>query len=166
MPATFQKSIDVTLQNCHNKFAFLDDIMVKTKGNLVDHEKEIDKVLYQLDKENLAIKLQKCEFAKKELIWQGFQITPTGITPTKKKCESINKLETPKILKQLRSFMGCIHPLIKFTPKLAELSEPLRLLLSKNKTKSPNKLDRKDHHTFENIERQITDNLSPTKKQE
>ena len=26
MPATFQKTIDVTLQNCHNKFAFLDDI--------------------------------------------------------------------------------------------------------------------------------------------
>ena len=59
MPATFQKTIDVTLQNCHNKFAFLDEILVKTKGNLTDHEKEIDKELYQLDKENLAIKLKK-----------------------------------------------------------------------------------------------------------
>ena len=56
MPATFQKTIDVTLQNCQNKFAFLDDILVITKGNIADHEKEIDKILYQLDKENLAIK--------------------------------------------------------------------------------------------------------------
>ena len=63
MPATFQKTIDVTLRNCHNKFAFLDDILVITKGNIADHEKELDKML--LDKENLAIKLQKCEFAKK-----------------------------------------------------------------------------------------------------
>ena len=65
MPATFQKTIDVTLRNCHKKFAFLDDILVITKGNIADHEKELGKTLQLLDKENLAIKLQKCEFAKK-----------------------------------------------------------------------------------------------------
>ena len=59
MPATFQKTIDVTIRNCHNKFAFLDDILVITKGSITDHEKELDKILYLLDKENLAIKLQK-----------------------------------------------------------------------------------------------------------
>ena len=54
MLATFQKTIDVTLRNCHNNFAFLDDILVITKGNLTDHEKEIEKILYLLDKENLS----------------------------------------------------------------------------------------------------------------
>ena len=136
MPATFQKTIKVTLRNCHNKFAFLDDILVITKGSITDHEKELDKILYLLDKENLAIKLQKCEFARRQITWLGYSITPTGITPTKKKCESINKLETPKTLKQLRSFMGCIHLLIKSTPQLAEMSEPLRPLLSKKQHKS------------------------------
>ena len=131
MPATFQKTIDVTLRNCHNKFAFLDDILEKTKGNITDHEKELAKILYLLDKENLAINLQKCEFAKKQTTWLGYEITPTGITPTKTKCGSINKLQTPKTLKQLRSFMGCIHHLIKFTRRLAELSKPPRPLLSK-----------------------------------
>ena len=60
--------------------------------------------------------------------------------------------------------MGCIHHLTKFTPKLAELSEPLRPLLSKNNTKSQNKLDWKDHNTtaFEEIKRQIT-NISENK---
>ena len=141
MPATFQKTIDVTLRNFHNKFAFLDDILVITKGNITDHEEELDKILFLLDKENLAIKLQKCEFAKKQKTWLGYEITPTDIIPTKKKCESINKLDTPKTLKQLRSFTGCIHHLIKFTLRLAELSEPLRPLLSKNNTKAQNKLD-------------------------
>ena len=111
-----------------------------------------------MDKGNIAINLQKCEFAKKEITWLGFQITPTGITLTKRKCESMNKLEIPRTLKQLRSFMGCIHHLIKFTPKLAEISEPLRPLLSKSNTKSQNKLDWKNQHTiaFEEIKRQIT----------
>ena len=118
MPATFQKTIDVTLQNFHNKFAFLDDILVITKGNISNQEKEIDKNLYQLNKENLEKKLQKCEFAKNDITWLRFQIAPTGITPTKRKCESINKQEIPKTLKQLRSFMGCVHHL---KPKPAEL---------------------------------------------
>ena len=57
MPATIQKTIDVTLRNCHNKFAFLDDIIVITKGNITDNEKEIDKILYLLDKENFSNKI-------------------------------------------------------------------------------------------------------------
>ena len=67
MPATFQKTIDVALKNCHSKFAFLDDILVITKGNLTDHEKVIDKILYLFDKENLATRIQICEFARKKI---------------------------------------------------------------------------------------------------
>ena len=75
----------------------------------------------------------------------------------KQKCDAIINLENPKTLKQLRSFMGCIHHLIKFIPNLAEISEPLRPLLSKANTKSQNRLDWKDHHTtaFSPIKEQI-----------
>ena len=53
--------------------------------------------------------------------------------------------------------MGCIHHLIKFIPNLAELSEPLRPLLSKANTKSQNRLDWKEQHTvaFNNIKERI-----------
>ena len=36
-PATIQKIIDMTLRNCHNKFLFLDDILVITKGTITGH---------------------------------------------------------------------------------------------------------------------------------
>ena len=136
MPAKFRKTIDKTLQNVTTKFAFLDDILVVTKGNLKEHENELDKILNKLNDENLAINLQKCEFAKGDIVWLGFKLTPNGVTPTKPKCEAILKLEEPKTLKQPRSFMGCIHHLIKFLPNLAHISEPLRPLLSKANTKS------------------------------
>ena len=67
MPATFQKTLDKTLENIDNKFNFLDDILIKTKGSTPDHEHNIYKVLSKLDKENLAIKLEKCEFAKSSI---------------------------------------------------------------------------------------------------
>ena len=145
MPATFQKTIDVTLRNCHNKFAFLDDILVITKGKLSDHEKELDKILHRLDKENLAIKLQKCEFAQKQITWLGYEITPTGITPTKKKCESINKLETPKALKQLRSFTPN-----KIYTKTSRIIRTIKTTLIKKQYKSTKqtRLERGTHRSI------------------
>ena len=53
--------------------------------------------------------------------------------------------------------MGCIHHLIKYIPNLAEISEPLRPILSKANTRSQNKLDWRDQHTiaFNQIKEQI-----------
>ena len=34
MPATFQKTIDRTLHDINSKFAYLDDILIITKGTL------------------------------------------------------------------------------------------------------------------------------------
>ena len=101
----------------------------------------------KLNEENLAINLQKCELAKKEIVLLGFKVTPIGVTPTKPKCKAILKLEPPKALKQLRSFMGCIHHLTKFLPNLAQLSGPFRPLLSKGNLKPQDKLDWKEIHT-------------------
>ena len=133
MPATFQKTIDKNLEGCKNYyFAFLDDILIATKGKLKEHEETLDIILDRLNKEGLAISLQKCEFAKKKIEWLGFKITPHGVTP-------LITLDTPKTLKQLRSFMGSIRHLTKFIPNLAEFSEPLRPLLKKENVSASNK---------------------------
>ena len=50
MPETFQKIMDFTLANINSAHAFLDDIIIITKGSLTNHETELNKVLAQLDK--------------------------------------------------------------------------------------------------------------------
>ena len=57
MPAEFQKAVDLTLTNCTNTYAYLDDILVVTKGNKELHQQKLKAVLDILDKENLAISL-------------------------------------------------------------------------------------------------------------
>ena len=135
MPATFQKIMDFTLLNINSAHAFLDDIIIITKGSLSDHEKELDKVPTRLDKENLAISLQKCELAVTENTWLEYKINPDGIIQTKRKTEAIIKMEPPETLKQLRSLMGSIHHLHKFIPNLSKISAPLRPLLSHKEKK-------------------------------
>ena len=131
MPATFQKTLDKTLENIDNKFNFLDDILIITKGSPNDHELEIYRVQSRLDRENLAIKVEKCEFEKPSITWLRYKITQSGISPTVKKTDSILNLKPPNTLKQLRSLMGSIHQLIKFIPNLASLLDPIRPLLKK-----------------------------------
>ena len=106
-----------------------------------------------MDKENLAINLQKCEKHDRMV---RFHKTPQGTTPLITKTEAIMKLEHPKTLKQLRSFMGSIHHLIKFIPKLAELTEPQRPLLKKQDNKNK-RLNWNEIHSqvFKNIKQKM-----------
>ena len=55
MPAEFQKAIDITVTNCNNTYAYLDDILVVTKWSVVLHRQKLQAVLTKLDKKNLAI---------------------------------------------------------------------------------------------------------------
>ena len=96
MPATFQKTTDKTLHDIKTKFAYLNDILIITKGTLEEHEKELDKIMQRLNDENLAINLQKCEFAKEHKKWLGFVVTQNGVTMTKQKCDAIMNLDNPR----------------------------------------------------------------------
>ena len=82
-----------------------------------------------MDKENLALKLEKSAFFQSEVNWLGHKLTSEGITPKITKTEAILKLQHPKSLKQLRSFMGSINHLSKFIPNAASLTDRLRPLL-------------------------------------
>ena len=59
MPAEFQKAIDLTLKNCSYIYAYLDDILIVTKGSVDIHKQKLQTILEKLDGENLAISLDK-----------------------------------------------------------------------------------------------------------
>ena len=135
MPAEFQKAMDRTLNHAENTFCFLDDILIVFKGSEQKHEKLILNVLEKLEKENLALKLLKCEFFQQEVNWLGHQLSLEGISPKITKTEAILKLSPPTSLKQLRSFLGSINHLAKFIPNAATLTEKLRPLLREENEK-------------------------------
>ena len=93
------------------------------------------RINYELDKENLALKLSKCEFFQQEVNWLGHKLSMDGISPKITKTEAILKLSPPTSLKQLRSFLGSINHLAKFIPNAATLTEKLRPLLCEENEK-------------------------------
>ena len=131
MPAEFQRVMDSFLNEFPQANAFIDDILVTTKGTEVEQISLVEKILRKLNRENISLKLPKSEFAKRECEWLGHRITETGVTPLKRKTSPIDALKAPKTVTQLKSFMGSIHSLHNYLPAIAEMSAPLRPLLSK-----------------------------------
>ena len=88
----FQKAIDLRLINCKNTYAYLDDILVITKGSVEKHKETLEKVLHRLGEEIFAISLDKCKLACKQIEWLGFNINSEGTTPLSRKTDAIEKL--------------------------------------------------------------------------
>ena len=133
MPAELQRVMDSILLEYPQAHAFIDDILVVTLGSEIEHKATVEN-LRKLDKENMSLKLTKCNFAQQECKCLGHEITYTGVRPLIRKIEPIEALKPPRTLTQLKIFMGSSYSLHKFLPALAESSALLKPLLSrKNK---------------------------------
>ena len=75
--------LDVTI------IAYVDDILVYTKGNLNQHTKDVQEVLKRLSTVNFKTALEKCLFHKQEVKFLGFIISTEGIRVDPKKVELI-----------------------------------------------------------------------------
>ena len=115
MPAEFQRVMNTILLEFPQAHAFIDDILVVTKGTKIEHISTVERILRKLDRKNMSLKLTKCQFARRECEWLGHKITRTGIAPLVRKTEPIESLKRPKTVSQLKSFMGSI-------PQLAQIS--------------------------------------------
>ena len=118
IPTIFQEKIDRTLE--YSTPAWLDDIIVVTRGDRKEHEKKLFDVLKKLEDAGYRASEQKSEFFLNSTKWLGHEIDETGINPNKEKVKAILELKHPENQKQLKSFLGAIQYLAKFLPRLSE----------------------------------------------
>ena len=126
IPTYFQEKIDRTLE--YSTPAWLDDIIVVTRGSRQEHEKKLFDVLSKLEKAGYRASKRKSEFFLKQTKWLGHEIDQSGIKPN----EEREELKSPNDTKELKSFLEAIQYFAKFLPKLLETTDRLRKLLKKN----------------------------------
>ena len=129
IPTIFQEKIDQTLENKHP--AWLDDILVVTKGTKEQHTRELIEVLTKLENAGYRLSENKTEFYKTEIEWVGHKIDQNGIRPLQDKLKAIQELKEPKNEKELKSFLGAIQYLSKYIENLSAQTDLLRQLLKK-----------------------------------
>ena len=108
----------------------MDDVLVFGKDTQ-EHDTRLEKVLQQIQGAGATLNHEKCEFRQSSLKFLGHLIDQTGIRPDPDKTLAIANMPTPQNISDLRRLMGMINQFGKFSNKLAELTEPLRALLSK-----------------------------------
>jgi hypothetical protein len=99
-----------------------------------EHTDRLNKVLQRIQSAGATLNPAKCEFQKTKLKFLGHLIDEEGIKVDPEKTIAIEKMATPTNVPELRRFMGMVNQLGKFSSNLAELTQPLRKLLSKNQT--------------------------------
>ena len=131
-PEIFQKRMNRILEGLDGVVCMMDDILVFGKDH-DEHDNCPRKVLERLESANVTLNTSKCEFGKDTVKFLGHIIDGRGVRADPEKTEAIRGMATPCSVSDLR-FLGMVNQLGKFSPKIAEMSQPLRELLSTKKT--------------------------------
>lgn len=110
----------------------MDDILVFGKDQ-AEHDKHLDAVLRRIQEAGVTLNPANCEFNEKSLTFLGHVIDQQGIRADPEKTEAIRKMNPPSSVSVLRRLLGMENQLGKFTPNLAEITQPLCKLLSKSR---------------------------------
>ena len=132
-PEQFQKRITEILSGLEGVLCLMDDILIFGKDE-TEHEKRLMKALQRIHSAGVTLNQNKCEFKQKQLKFLGHLIDEKGIRADQDKVSVIVEMKPPTNIFDLRRFMGMTNQLGKFSQNLAELSQPLRQLLTKKST--------------------------------
>ena len=101
-PYIFQEKMNEIF--CGLKFirAYIDDMLITTKGDWYDQLNRLEQALQNLKDKGLKCNIKKSFFGKTQIEYLGFWVMRNGILPANKKVESILNMTPPKNIRQVR----------------------------------------------------------------
>ena len=108
----------------------IDDILVYSK-DAQQHEHHLRIVLETLREKRLYAKLSKCDFWLKEVSFLGHIVSPEGIRVDPIKIEVVVNWKPPRIVTEVRSFLGLVGHYRRFVNGFSIIASPLTKLLRK-----------------------------------
>lgn len=128
-----QAAMEETLQDILSKIeCYMDDILCTDK-DWDNHLVHIDTILDRLASSGFTVNPEKCTWAASEVEFLGFQLTPDGPKPQKKRIEPILAMAPPDTPTQLRAFIGMVNFYRVFWQSRAEIMAPLTAITNKSK---------------------------------
>ncbi|MCP4349354.1 MAG: RNA-directed DNA polymerase, partial [Desulfobacterales bacterium] len=133
--AVYQRAVEHTLRGAKGVEAYIDDVLVygRTKE---EHDRHLFEVCRRLQDAGFRLNMRKVVIAKSQLTMLGSVLTATPdgvqISVDPAKAEAIQKLQIPKNVSGVRSFLGTCNQFSKYISSYSEIAEPLNALLQKN----------------------------------
>ena len=128
-PEVFQRRMSKILDGLEGILCHMDDVLVFGRDQ-EEHDKRLTATLERLQAAGVTLNRTKCEVNKDQVKFLGHIVDKEGIRADPAKTAAVREMKQPQNITELRRFLGMANQLGQFSPKLAEISQPLRALLS------------------------------------
>ena len=129
-PDIFQEKMTGLMATLEYVKAYIDDLLIISKGDFKDHLEKLEAVLKRLRDAGLKVNCAKSTFGVQECKYMGYILSHDGIRPQPKKVKAILAIEPPKSVKTLRSFLGIVQYYRDLWEKHSEMLAPLTDLVA------------------------------------
>jgi hypothetical protein len=139
----FQAEMMVLMESLEFVEAYIDGLLVITKGTLEDHLENLREVLRRLHDAGLKVNAAKSFFCTRKIEYLGYILARGGIKPQQKKVQAILAINPPNNVKELRKFLGMVQYYRDMWTKRSEMLAPLSDLVGEcgeTKTTRKNKV--------------------------
>lgn len=126
------KKIDVNEDGGLVVVAYIDDILIATKGSIEKHRKQVGKVFDLLSENNMCVEIDKCHFDQAEAAFLGFIVNGKSIRMDPAKAQAIVDWPRPKNPKEVQQLLGLWNFYRRFIPSYTSIVAPIRDLLRGN----------------------------------
>ena len=128
-PATFMDLMHRVFQPYLDQFVvvFVDDILIYSQSE-EGHEDHLRIVLQALRDHQLYTKFSKCEFWLTEVKFLGHVVSASGVSVDPEKVEAVMSWERPKLVFEIRSFLGLERYYRRFVKDFSRLAAPMTRL--------------------------------------
>ena len=98
----------------------------------LEHDQHLVNFLEVCRKNTLTLNPDKMQFRLPQVSFFGHQWSAKGLSPDSKKIVAVKRINLPQDVETMRSFLGLVNYFNRFSPCLAEVSEPLRQICRQN----------------------------------
>ena len=127
----FQRKLDAIFLSIPGVTGIADDMIIYGR-NYLEHDQDLVNFLDVCRKNTLTLNPDKMQFRLPQVSFFGHQWSARGLSPDPKKIAAVKHMELPQDVEMMRSFLGLVNYLNRFSPHLADLSEPLRQICRQN----------------------------------
>ena len=121
----FQRKLNAIFLDIPGVTGIADDMVIYGKTDL-EHDRHLINFLNICRKNTLMLNPDKIQFRLPQVSFFGHQWSAKGLSPDPKKIAAVRRMDLPRDVETMRSFLGLVNYLNRFSPHLAELNEPLR----------------------------------------
>ena len=142
----FQSKLDSIFIGMGDVTGIADDMVIAGR-NEMEHDRNFLASMEKCMRHNLTFNLEKIQFKQSQVSFYGHCWSKHGISLDPKKIEALNHMEFPLDKETMRSFLGMINYLNRYSALSAHLTAPLSALTHQVMDYKPGKVD------FENFNR-------------